>query len=133
VYATKGGSTRRIAEWMAEGIEDADAEAVEVSNVRSLDCDLVILGSPVRVGRIHPSMVAFLEKNREKLSSVPKALFVVCFLTVLAGRYLRRFRSYLDGEVACYRVFTGRLGFIDRLDRDYAMEAGKNIAASIRS
>jgi menaquinone-dependent protoporphyrinogen IX oxidase len=130
-YASKSGSTARIAQWMAEGIEDADAEARPVAEVKALDYDLVILGAPVRVGRIHPDMVAFLEKNRERLSGVPKALFVVCLLTLLARRYLRRFKSHMEGDVAAYRVFGGKLGFIGRLDREYAVEAGRNIALQV--
>ena len=127
VYVSRRGSTARIAASLAEGIDGA--EACDVADVGSLDCDLVVLGSSVRVGGIDPRMIEFLEKNRERLSGVPKALFVVCLCTFLGRRYLTRFRKYVEGEIVAYRVFGGRLGFIGRVDTDYAREAGKNIAS----
>jgi menaquinone-dependent protoporphyrinogen IX oxidase len=112
-------------------MEDVEVEVLEVGKVESVDYDLIVLGAPVRVGRIHPDMVDFVRRNREKLSGVPKALFVVCLFTLLSRGYLKRFRGHFEGDIAAYRVFAGKLGFIGRLDRKYAMEAGKNILASI--
>lgn len=126
-YATKGGSTAVIARWLAEGMTGAGVDVLDVGDIQSLDYDFVVLGAPVRLGKIHPAMVAFLEEHRQKLSQIPKALFVVCLFTLLGRRYLRKMKAHVDGEIAAYRVFGGKLGILNMLDREYAAEVGRTI------
>ncbi len=126
-YATKGGSAAKIAQWLSEGISEADVDVLDVANIQSVDYDFVVLGAPVRIGKIHPAMVAFLEGNRKKLSAVPKALFVVCIFTFLGRRYLRKLKQHADGELTAYRVFGGKFDILNMLDEEYAREAGRTM------
>lgn len=126
-YASKGGGTARIAQWISEGMPEADVDVLDVADVQSLDYDFVVLGAPVRLGKIHPAMVAFLEENRPKLNTIPKALFVVCIFTFLGRRYLRKMKQHTEGKITTYRVFGGKLGILNMLDDEYAKEAGKTM------
>ena len=126
-YATKGGTTAQIAQWLAEGMEEADVDVLAVGDVRSLDHDLIVLGAPIRIWKVHPGMVEFMEQHREELRSIPKVLFVVCLFSLLSRGYLKKMREHVEGEIVNYRVFFGKMGIINMMDRDYAVEAGKNI------
>ncbi|TKJ29431.1 MAG: flavodoxin [Chloroflexi bacterium B3_Chlor] len=80
-YATKAGSTAEVAEAVGQELRDAGAE-VEVQPAKEVK-DLspykaVIVGSAIRMGKWVPEATSFVEKNREALSQVPVAYFVVC-------------------------------------------------------
>ena len=126
-YATKGGATAKIAQWLSEGMSETNVDVLDVAEVQSLDYDFVVLGAPVRIGKIHPAMVAFLEENRQKLSTIPKALFVVCIFTFLGRPYLRKMKQHAEGKITVYRVFGGKLGILNMLDEEYAREAGRTM------
>lgn len=126
-YAARRDSTARIAHWLADGITGADVDVLEAGEVQSLDYDLVVLGSPIRIGRIHPDMVRFMDENREKLSAVPKMLFVVCLGPFLGRRYLEKMRRHVEGEVRTYRVFGGKFGPFNMTNEAYVTAAGKTL------
>lgn len=130
-YATRGGSAKDVAEGLAEGMADADVDVLDVTEVGSLDYDLVVLGSSIRFGSIHPAMAAFVEENREGLASIPKAVFVVCFLTIFARSYLKRIKDLLEGDILAYRVFVGRAGPFSFVNLPYAKDAGAMIRSLV--
>ncbi len=130
-YGTRGGSARTVAHAMAEGMDDAEVDVRDVTEVGSLDYDLIVLGSSIRFGSIHPAMVTFLEEHRAELASIPRAVFAVCFFTIFARRYLRRMKEHLDGDILAYRVFVGRAGPISLVNRSYAKDAGTTIRSLV--
>jgi menaquinone-dependent protoporphyrinogen IX oxidase len=130
-YASKGGATADIARWLSEGMKGADVDVLDVADVQSFNYDCIVLGAPIRLGKPHPSMVTFMEDNKEKLTAVAKALFVVCGFTFLGRRYLRRIKQHADGPINSYRVFGGKLGILNIMDKDYAREAGETILKNL--
>ena len=81
VYDTKRGSTETISGWIKDFLEK---EGWQVSLLRAGkemefkgNYDLVIIGSPIYYEKPLKSVREFTEQNREKLSGIPAAIFVV--------------------------------------------------------
>jgi menaquinone-dependent protoporphyrinogen oxidase len=80
-YATKAGSTAEVAEAIGEELRNMGAEAdVRLAkDVKTLKpYGAAILGSGIRMGQLLSDATKFVEKNREALSQIPVAYFVVC-------------------------------------------------------
>lgn len=80
-YATWAGSTGEIAEGIAKILRDPSLE-VEVSpahDVKTLaGYDVVILGTPIRMGRPHPEIKHFVSHYKKELIHLHMAFFVAC-------------------------------------------------------
>jgi menaquinone-dependent protoporphyrinogen oxidase len=79
-YATKYGSTREVAEAVAERLQAQGiaTHARAVGDVRGLDgYDGVVLGSAIYIGRLHADARAFLHRHRDGLAARPLAVFAM--------------------------------------------------------
>ena len=77
-YASKHGSTREVAERIADVFTDEGAPAtvrpaVEVHDLTPYDA--VVLGSAIYTGRLHHDALRFLERHRTTLAHLPFAIF----------------------------------------------------------
>jgi menaquinone-dependent protoporphyrinogen oxidase len=84
-YATKRGSTREVAETIADrlawrGLETKVSRADDVADVAGFDG--VVLGGAIYMGRWHPDARAFLKRHREELAALPLAVFGIGPLTM---------------------------------------------------
>ncbi len=78
-YASKGGATAEIAEWIGEGLRRAGAatEVRRADDVASLEgFDAVVVGGPLYMGKVLRPVPAFFSRHRAELASRPVALFV---------------------------------------------------------
>jgi menaquinone-dependent protoporphyrinogen oxidase len=89
-YATKDGHTRVIAERIGERLA-REGHTVHLENLADVprdfglqDHDVVVLGSPVRVGKHLSSMRSFARRHRDELQQRPSAFFS-CSLTSAGG------------------------------------------------
>ncbi|MBI5931323.1 MAG: flavodoxin domain-containing protein [Chloroflexi bacterium] len=80
VYATRGGTTRDLAEQVAESLR-ANGSGVEIlaaKKVRDITpYDAVVLGSAIYFRQLMPQAVRFLEQNASYLTTHPIAIFSV--------------------------------------------------------
>ncbi len=77
-YATKSGSTKEIAEAIAERIRSASHEVTvqDAAQVRSIAAyKAVVVGSPLYVGRWRRDAVKLLQRNADVLARCPVFLF----------------------------------------------------------
>jgi len=79
-YATRSGSTRQVAEVVAETLRapDREPELLEAAQVRALQgYDAVILGAPLYMYRWHKDALRFLDRFKGALARRPYALFAL--------------------------------------------------------
>lgn len=99
-YASKYGSTGGVADAIGKELCSLDV-AADVRLIRNTG-DLatypaVVVGSPIYRGRWLPEAVEFLKQNREVLSQVPVAYFLVCMTLAKPGEETRaEALAYMD-------------------------------------
>lgn len=99
-YASKAGSTTEIANEIGKVFTERSfaVDVLPISKVTDLThYRAVVLGSAIRIGKILPDAMSFIERNQEALKSIPFAMFIVC-LTMRKDDPCNRdtVRSYLD-------------------------------------
>jgi menaquinone-dependent protoporphyrinogen oxidase len=78
VYATKHGSTREVAEAVAETLQNEgfEVEIHAAGLVQALDpYTAVVVGGAIYIGRWHPDAISFLKRHRDELATLPVAVF----------------------------------------------------------
>jgi menaquinone-dependent protoporphyrinogen oxidase len=128
-YATRYGSTRKVAETVAATLEEqgCEVEVMPAREVRSLDgLGAVVLGTPLYFGVLHKDVRALLERDRTALEHTPFALFALG--PIKADDGVEGSRKQLDAALAklplptpvATEVFVGaydpaKLGFKDKM------------------
>lgn len=77
-YATKHGSTREVAQAIAETLHEhgLDVETLPAARVGDISPYAgAVVGGALYMGRWHPDAVEFLEQHRHALSAMPLAIF----------------------------------------------------------
>lgn len=128
-YATRAGSTVEVAKTIGEVFESRGF-AVDVVPVTTdppvAGYDAVVVGSAIRTGKWLPEAIAFLERHKDHLTTMPVALFTVHMNNLSDDDVSRANREhYLDDVRALVHpvstaFFAGainpeRLSFLDRL------------------
>jgi len=118
LFATREGQTEKIARRMTAVLE-AKGHRVDLRDVdrasRALDLrryQAIFVGSPIRVGSYLPSVVRFVQAQRDSLNHVPSAFFSVS-LAVAPHRGPRK----SDGRAETMRAvekFTRKTGWTPR-------------------
>jgi menaquinone-dependent protoporphyrinogen oxidase len=80
-YATYAGSTAEVADAIGKALATKGLSA-EVRPIQSVTDPApyaaVVLGSAIRMGKVHSDVLDFVKKHKAKLADMPVAYFVVC-------------------------------------------------------
>jgi menaquinone-dependent protoporphyrinogen oxidase len=130
-YATRAGSTFEVAEQVAEVLR-ATGASVDVKPVPAVHelkgYDAVVIGSAIRMSKWLPEAVAFVQAQREPLSHIPTAYFLVSGLLRDDTPEMRsKVLAFLDPvrqilEPTSIGLFAGKMDYskMDGLDRSIA-------------
>lgn len=126
-YGTREGQTAKIAEYVADVIHGhgQDATAVAIKELRDddLDCDGVIVGASIHMGKHEDYVGDFVRRHRDTLERLPSALFSVSLAahgdTEEAESYVEEFEQETGWRPAMVALFGGALlytqyGFVKR-------------------
>ena len=101
-YGTRHGSTRDVAEAVAETLrsEGLDADVRAAAEVDDLSGHAaVVVGGGVYGGKWHPDALAFLERHREALRVIPVACFALGMSFVRQDDDAERQRSAVSDQI----------------------------------
>ena len=87
--AGKTGTTMRCAALLSVQLGGAQIINLELKTPDPADYDLVIVGSAVRMGRLHRKVADFLARYEQALLAKPFACFVCCGFGEQAQEYLK--------------------------------------------
>jgi menaquinone-dependent protoporphyrinogen oxidase len=161
IFDTTHGSTKKVAEWISEGI-NGTTKLCKVNDVESLDYNLLVIGSPIYGGKPLESIVTFLNKNKNTLVEKKVALFIVCgdhpypeyvshirqFLQDFEKKLtnkpiaIQAFGGYLDlknldekarrGMIAFWKSRGWSFTILDNLDKEDAVTFGQKLREYIK-
>ena len=131
VYATRYGSTKDTAEWIAQGIgkkiDLLDIEKISFEQTAK-KYDLIILGSGVWIDGVHEDMLEFLKTQKPLLKDKIAASFILCGTTgedvkgdERIEQYFSKFHASLDKKPAMSKKFGGRMNIEQLNDKDRKM------------
>lgn len=110
VYASKTGTTKNCALEVAKQLENCEMVEVGKIDIELDEYDRVIIGFPIRMGRMPKSMHQFLAKNQAKLMTKKVAYFVCCGFS---ENYMTYFEQNINKELLdkalTYTTFGGEL------------------------
>ena len=92
-YDTKYGSTTEICHYISSGMS-MDVDVKNISEVKSFEHDLLIIGSPIFIGKPMKSVEDFIVTNYENLRNKKIAVFVTCW--AMATEYGASSVEFLD-------------------------------------
>ncbi|MEW6070895.1 MAG: flavodoxin domain-containing protein [Candidatus Thermoplasmatota archaeon] len=124
VYYSRLGSTKKISEWIREGLGIENCEVRSVDEIYSLDYDTILIGSPIYFGRIPKKLRRFLVEKKDLLAEKRVIPFIVCIRD--GEKYLANLRSYLENPEDG-KIFGGKFLFINKLNKQNCLEFGKSI------
>lgn len=116
VYDTRYGATEQIANWIAEGINDADIKHVD--NVSGTIYELIVVGSPIYNDQPTSKIIEFLEKNKESLANKKLALFTVNMPMNITSEKAKKFMgtglidklaAHVKGNIIASKAFLGKI------------------------
>jgi menaquinone-dependent protoporphyrinogen oxidase len=97
-FASKRGSARQAAEWIAEAL--GDAEIVDLASASDVDLyryGTVVLGTGILAGKAYPPLKKFIKRHRAELAGKDICLFIT---HLEEGEGVERdFRSAFDADL----------------------------------
>jgi menaquinone-dependent protoporphyrinogen IX oxidase len=100
-YYSESGSTKEIAEIMSNTITNYSVELIEVSKVKHLNYDGIIIGTPNMYGKPAPSILKFLKMNEDNLLTKQIHFFFSCMDCYLDNKMENhQLKIYTDSNIA---------------------------------
>lgn len=134
VYATKTGSTETCAKMLENDLSGQDVKLIDLtqrgdnSKLDPAEYDCVVIGAPVRMGKIHKKMRDFISENREGLVKSRLMCYYCCGFAGELDNYEETiYPKDITEHAECVTCFGGEL----RLDRQKGFD--KIIVRMMRS
>lgn len=77
-YFSESGSTAEIAQTIADTSNFEKVDVCHISEVKHLNYDAIIIGSPNWYGNLSPAVVQFIKEHEDKIAKMPLAIFFSC-------------------------------------------------------
>jgi menaquinone-dependent protoporphyrinogen IX oxidase/uncharacterized protein YhbP (UPF0306 family) len=119
LYESRYGSTWEAARIISLILGPSRRIPVSQFTEKHRDYDFIVMGAPIYMGKIHPKLQTFIDKEKEWLNKKNIVLFCTCLDGSDGLRVLRKVEDDLGGRVMELGVLGGRLE-MDRLtEEDY--------------
>ena len=110
IYASKTGTTEKCAKDIEKQLENSTAVNISTKNEDIIKYDLIIIGTPIRMGIIDKKIKKFLSTNKEILKSKNTAYFICCgFNENWKKYYTQNIPNELLDKAIIYTTFGGEL------------------------
>lgn len=110
VYASKTGTTEKCAGTVAQNLKDVTIINLASQNEDISKYDLIIVGTPIRMGMIHKKVKRFISKNVEVLKTKKVAYFICCGFSENYKQYFEQnIPKVLLDKAIIYDTFGGEM------------------------
>ena len=117
LYSSKYGSTKDAAKIIALVTGPAKYCSVDEFKPEYKDFEFFVVGSPVYQEKLEPSLIEFIDKNKNWLKKKPLALFCTCLDKNGGLDQLRSLEEFVDTKALSLKAIGGRL-IMDKLDQE---------------
>ena len=111
VYASKTGTTEKCVGILGQNFKDVtiiNLTAIQNEDINKYD--LIIIGSPIRMGMIHKKVKEFINKNTEILKNKKVAYFICCGFAENYQQYFEQnISKQLLEKAITYDTFGGEM------------------------
>lgn len=125
IYISRHGTTTRVAQNIAQQIEDKETELIDLKENKNVDLSSfsrVLLGGSIHMGQIHKKTKSFIEKHRAELLNKELGLFLCCMETGEKAKeqYDMAFPEELrihakSNAIMGYEYLLEKMGFLEKL------------------
>lgn len=135
IYASKTGTTEKCAKKVANKIENATMIDLNNQGADITDKDLIIIGTPIRMGLINKKVKRFISLNKEILKVKKVAYFICCGFSENYKQYFEQNipKELLDKAIV-YETFGGEMDIEKQkgFDKFITKMVSKNIDENIK-
>jgi menaquinone-dependent protoporphyrinogen IX oxidase/uncharacterized protein YhbP (UPF0306 family) len=117
LYSSKYGSTRDAARIISLITGPAKYCSVDEFIPEYMEFDFIVVGTPIYQGKVDPSVVEFVDKNRAWLKEKPFSLFCTCLDKTGGLDQLGQLQEFITAKAMSLKAIGGRLR-IDDLDEN---------------
>jgi len=121
IYSSKYGSTRNAAKIIALVTGPATYISVKEFKPEHKGFDFIIIGSPIYQEKIEPSLMEFLNENREWLKEKQVSLFCLCLEKNRGLAELTELQDFIKVKALSLDAIGGRLIIDDLDEKDHGM------------
>jgi menaquinone-dependent protoporphyrinogen IX oxidase len=117
IYGSKYGSTRDAAEIISLVNGPAKYCTVDEFKPEYKEFEFIVLGSPIYQEKVEPSLLEFVDKNRDWLKKKPLSIFCTCLDKNGGLDQVRSLENFIDTKALSLKAIGGKL-IMDKLDQE---------------
>ncbi len=119
LYASKTGTTEKCAQKIKSEIPESKLINIYEGTINVEEYDIVIIGSPIRMGMIDKKIKKFLKQHEKDLAKKKVAYFICCgFPECMKKYYQENLSSVLLENAIIYTTFGGQMNIEEQKGLD---------------